>query len=92
MVTCLLRCAQFLNALMMKLKVVFYMSNEEVFKKDDLSRELALVLQVNAQTPQKDTVFWCPAKDTIPLTLQQMFPYIIYTCRREPATSWRKIK
>ena len=69
-VTCLLRCAQFLNALMMKLKVVFYMSNEEVFKKDDLSRELALVLQVNAQPLQQKTGFWCPAKDTIPFSLQ----------------------
>ena len=55
---------------MMKLKVVFYMSNEEVFKKDDLSRELALVLQVNAQPLQQKTGFWCPAKDTIPFSLQ----------------------
>ena len=30
----------------MKLKLVFYMPNEEIFKKDDLSRELGLVLQV----------------------------------------------
>ena len=28
----------------MKLKVVYYMPSEEVFKKDDLSRELCLVL------------------------------------------------
>ncbi len=41
---------QFINALMMKLKLVFYMSNEEIFKKDDLSRELALVLQASLQT------------------------------------------
>ena len=39
--------AQFINALMMKLKLVFYMSNEEIFKKDDLSREFALLLQVS---------------------------------------------
>ena len=31
----------------MKLKLVFYMSNEEIFKKDDLSREFALLLQAN---------------------------------------------
>jgi hypothetical protein len=29
--------------MLMKLKLVFFMPNEEVFKKDDLSRELALV-------------------------------------------------
>ena len=29
--------------MLMKLKVVFFMPNEEIFKKDDLSRELALV-------------------------------------------------
>ena len=34
---------QFLNTMLMKLKLVFFMPNEEVFKKDDLSRELALV-------------------------------------------------
>ena len=33
---------------MMKLKLVFYMSNEEIFKKDDLSREFALLLQVSS--------------------------------------------
>lgn len=31
--------------MLMKLKVVYYMPNEEIFKKDDLSRELCLVLQ-----------------------------------------------
>ena len=41
---------QFINALMMKLKLVFYMSNEEIFKKEDLSRELALVLQASLLT------------------------------------------
>mmetsp|Transcript_52630 Transcript_52630/g.138160 ORF Transcript_52630/g.138160 Transcript_52630/m.138160 type:complete len:327 (+) Transcript_52630:1-981(+) len=35
---------QFLSALLMKLNVVFYMANEEVFKKDDMSRELCFVL------------------------------------------------
>ena len=35
-----------MNAFMMKLKLVFYMPNEEIFKKDDHSRELALILQV----------------------------------------------
>ena len=29
--------------MLMKLKLVFFMPNEEIFKKDDLSRELALV-------------------------------------------------
>ncbi len=29
--------------MLMKLKLVFFMPNEEVFKKDDLARELALV-------------------------------------------------
>ncbi len=37
--------AQFLNALVMKLSLVFYMPNEEIFKKDDLSRQLGLVLK-----------------------------------------------
>ena len=36
---------QFLNALMMRLQLVFYMPNEEVFKKDDLSRQVCLVLK-----------------------------------------------
>ena len=35
---------QFINALLMKLKVVFYMPNEEILKKDDLARELCFVL------------------------------------------------
>jgi len=35
---------QFLGALLMKLKVVFLMPNEELFKKDDLSKELCFVL------------------------------------------------
>jgi hypothetical protein len=35
---------QFLNALLTRLRVVFLMPGEEVFKKGDLSRELALVL------------------------------------------------
>ncbi len=40
------RCnPQFLNTLMMRLQPVFYMPNEEVIKKDDLSRELCLVLK-----------------------------------------------
>ena len=30
---------------MMKLKLVFYMPNEEIIKKDDLSRQLFLVLR-----------------------------------------------
>ena len=34
---------QFLNTLLMKLKLVFYMPHEEIFKKDDLARELAMV-------------------------------------------------
>ncbi len=34
---------QFLNTMIMKLKLVFFMPNEEIFKKDDLARELALV-------------------------------------------------
>ena len=34
---------QFLNTLLMKLKLVFFMPNEEIFKKDDLARELTLV-------------------------------------------------
>ena len=34
---------QFLNTMLMKLKLVFFMPNEEIFKKDDLSRERALV-------------------------------------------------
>jgi hypothetical protein len=34
---------QFLNTMLMKLKLVFFMPNEEIFKKDDLARELALV-------------------------------------------------
>ena len=36
---------QFLNALVMKLRLVFYMPNEEIFQKDDLSRQLGLVLK-----------------------------------------------
>ena len=47
---------QFLNALLMNLKVVFYMPNEEVFKKDDLSRELCLVLHGACHLLDEDKV------------------------------------
>ncbi len=35
---------QFLNTLLMKMSTVFFMPNEEIFKKDDLSRQLGFVL------------------------------------------------
>ena len=47
---------QFLNALLMKLKLVFYMPNEEIFKKDDLSRQLALVLKGACHLMEDDKV------------------------------------
>lgn len=47
---------QFLNALLMKLKVVFYMTNEEVFRKDDLSRELCMVLHGACYLMDEDKV------------------------------------
>jgi hypothetical protein len=47
---------QFLNAIMMRLKLVFYMPNEEVFKKDDLSRQLALVLKGACHLVEDDRV------------------------------------
>ena len=42
--------------MLMKLKVVFYMPNEEVFKKDDLSRELAFVLHGACHLIEEDKV------------------------------------
>ena len=47
---------QFLNALIMKLKLVFYMPNEEIFRKDDLSRQLGLVLKGACFLMEEDKV------------------------------------
>ena len=48
--------AQFLNALLMKLSLVFYMPNEEVYKKDDLSRHLSLVLHGSCNLVEDEKV------------------------------------
>ena len=40
----------------MKLKVVYYMPSEEVFKKDEISRELCLVLQGSCHLIEDDKV------------------------------------
>ncbi len=48
--------AQFLNAMLMKFLLVFYMPNEEVYKKDDLSRQLSLVLHGACNLMEDDKV------------------------------------
>jgi hypothetical protein len=48
--------AQFLNTLLMKLKVVYFMPSEEVFKKDEISRELCLVLHGACHLIEDDKV------------------------------------
>ena len=46
----------FLDALLMKLKVVYYMPSEEVFKKGDISRELCFVLQGACHLMDEDKI------------------------------------
>ncbi len=47
---------KFLNALLMKLKVLYYMPGEEIFKKGDVSRELCLVLHGACHLMDEDKV------------------------------------
>ena len=64
---------QFLNALMMKLKLVFYMPNEEVIKKDDLSRHLFLVLRGACHFLEDDKVKKIVRDDVSSMNLLKSF-------------------